>query len=212
MKPSIGVLKFLATELQYLVVPALKYGVHQDDVKRGRFVRRIKPEDMEELASVAGRYRINGHRVLVGEFLDNYPMTEYAESAKLYWLFAVMDECGLALSSENWNTVEEHIKSLRRFGSFRLASERANAALLLANFGNEAISAVPYLQQALQDEDLRVRMRAHFALAVIEGNRMEYERAVRRIYAKHNKKDEYGLHIEDVGADADDVLEKFAEL
>jgi hypothetical protein len=212
MRKSIGVLGKLPQELHYLIGPALKYGVHQTDDDHFDFLQRATPDEMEELASVAERYRLSEHHDHVADFFDAYPITEHAESAKLYWLFGLMGDAGLPLSPENWDTVERHIKSLRRFGSFRLASERANAAMLLATFGKEAAPAIPDLRRALHDEDLRVQVRAHFALAVIEGDRFEHEQAVRKIYSQHDKKNEFGSHIEDVGRDAADVLEKFGEM
>jgi hypothetical protein len=212
MRKSIGVLAKLPQELEYLIEPAMKYGVHQDDIGRGEFIRRLTEEQMEELAGVAERYRLNEHHDLVGRFLDEYPITDYREAANLYWLFVVMDEAGLQLSADNWNTVERHIETLGKFGSFRLASERAFAARFLSDFGGKARPAIPALRRALQDEDLRVQVWAHYALAVIEGNRSEHERAVRAIYSRHDRKDEYGCHIDDVGGDASAAIEKFAEL
>src|SRR5262249_36186452 len=212
MKKLIGVLAKLPVEVQYLIEPALKYGVHQSDDKRDRFLQKIAPKQLEELAAVAERYRLSEHHDLVEDFLDKYPITEYPEAAKLYFLFLILDEAGLALDPENWNTVDRHTKALRKFGSFRVASERARAAMLLAEFGKRASPAIPELRRALGDEDLRVQVWAHYALAIIEGNRAEHERAVRQIYSKHNKKDELGCHIDDVGGEAACVLEKLGEL
>jgi hypothetical protein len=149
---------------------------------------------------------------LVGEFFDTYPITEHVESANLYWLFGIMGEAGLKLDFENWNTVERHIKSLGRFGSFRLGSERAFAARFLADFGVQALPAIPALRRALQDEDLRVQVWARYALAVIEGDRETHEEVVREIYSQHDQKDEMGCHRDDVGGEACEALEKFREL
>jgi hypothetical protein len=212
MGKTIGVLAKLPEELDYLIDPALKYGVHQTDDDHFDFLHRATPDEMEELASVAERYRLSEHHDQVADFFDAYPITDHAESAMLYWLFGLMGVAGLPLSTENCDTVERHIAALRRFGSFRLASERANAAMLLAAFGRDATPAIPDLRRALHDEDLRVQVRAHFALAVIEGNRIEHQQTVSKIYSLHNKKNEFGSHIEDVGRDAADVLEKFGEM
>ena len=212
MRKSIGILANLPADLEYLVDAALKYGAHQTDDQRYNFLKHASADDMEELASVAERYRLSEHHDLIGDFLDEYPITKHAESAKLYFLFGIMDEAGLRISPENWNSVERHIKALHRFGSFRLASERRNAALFLADFGEDALSAVPDLRQALHDEDLRVQVWAHYALAVIEGNRVEHEQAVREIYAPRDAKDELDCHIDEVGGEAAGVLEKFGEM
>jgi hypothetical protein len=211
VKKPIGLLANLPPGLEYLIEPALKYGVHQDDVERGQFLQRIPTEDLEELACVAERYRLSEDHDLVGEFLDKYPITDHAESANLYFLFAVMDEAGLQISPENWNSVERHIRSLGKCGCFRLASERMWAARFLADFGDEARSAIPHLRRVTEDEDLRVRVWAHYALAIIEGRRQEHELAVRTIFLRHNDKDEIGEYGT-VGMEANAALEKFREL
>jgi hypothetical protein len=207
-----GVLANLPAGLEYLVEPALKYGVYQTDDERLDFLQRATTEDVDELARVAERYRLSEYHDVVGDFFDKYPITAYPESANLYFLFAIMDDAGLCLSPENWNTVERRIEQLGRFGSFRLASERAHAAMFLAEFGDEARPAIPALRRAIEDEDLRVRVWAHYALAVIEGNRAEHEQAVREIYSQHNEKDELGCHLDDVGGEAAAALERFGEM
>src|SRR5947208_14175362 len=98
MQKFIGVLAKLPVEAQYLIEPALKYGVHQGDDKRARFLQKILPMQMEELAAEAERYRLSEHHDLVGDFFDKYPINEYAEAAKLYSLFVILDESGLAFS------------------------------------------------------------------------------------------------------------------
>lgn len=212
MDTPLGVLAHLPSELEYLVEAALKYGVHQDDVERGEFLKRMNDEQIEDLARVAERYRLSEHHDLVGSFFDKYPITAYPESAKLYWLFGFMNEAGLRLSPEDWNTVDRHIESLSKFGSFRLASERAHAARFLSEFGEKARPAIPFLRRALVDEDLRVRVWAHFALAMIDGNRPEHEQAIREIYSKHGRRDKAGDHVEDVGSDANAALELFRDM
>lgn len=212
MRKSIGVLKNLPPELEYLIEPALKYGIHYDDDDRFEFLQRATPDEMAELTRIAERYRKNEHADPVGDFFDDFPITDYPESAKLYWLFGIMGDAGLPLDPENWNTVERHITELGRFGSFRLASERASASKFLADFGEQARPAIPALRLALEDEDFRVRAWAHYALAVIEGNRAEHEQAVRDIYAQHNEKDELDCHIDDVGGEASAALEKFRKM
>jgi hypothetical protein len=206
-----GVLSKLPSDLHYLIKPALKYGIHQTEDDRAQFLQRATDEELTELAQVAERYRVNEHCDLVSDFFDDYPITDYKESAKLYWLFGVMDAAGLKISPKNWNTVERHIKSLGKFGTLRLASERAHAALSLSEFGKEARPAIPHLRRALQDEDLRVRVWAHYALTIIEGNRAEHEQGVREIFSRHDRKDELDCY-DDVGGAASAVLKKFAEL
>jgi HEAT repeat protein len=88
---------------------------------------------------------------------------------------------------ENWNTVENHIKSLGKFGSYRLASKRTWAARFLAGFGPKAKSAIPALVKSLEDEDFRVRVWAHYALAVIEGDKEIHKAAIQQL-AKYRTK------------------------
>jgi len=212
MTKRVGVLANLPSELKYLVAPAMKYGIHQTDDERYDFLQCATAKDLEELARVAERIRLNDHNDLVTVFLDKYPITDHAESAKLYFLFGVMDDARLQFLPDNWNTVERHIKQLGRYGSFRLASERAHAAMFLAEFGDKARPAIPHLHRALEDEDLRVRVWSHYALAIIEGHRAEHELAVREIYSHHNHIDELGCHADEVGGEAHAALEKFREL
>jgi hypothetical protein len=207
-----GVLAYLPEELHYLISPALKYGIHQTDDQRSKFLNRANSDELDELAAVAERYRLNDHGDLVADFFDAYPITDYPESAKLYWLFGIMGDAGFALSPENWHSVERYVKRLKKYGSFRLASERMFAAKLLADFGESARLAIPDLRRALSDEDLRVQIWAHYALAVIEGNIAEHERAVREIYSQHDEKDELDCHKDDVGGEAAEALEKFHEM
>jgi hypothetical protein len=211
MGKSIGILKELPHKLKYLVEPAMKYGIYQFDAEIARFLERATAEDLQELASVAKRIRLNDHNELIGDFLDQYPITDNSESANLYFLFGVMDAARLQFISEDWNTVERHVRSLGRFGSFRLASKRAAAAKFLAGFGDQARTAIPALHVALQDEDLRVRVWAHYTLAVLEGNRAQHEDVVRKIFSRHNHKDELGCY-DDVGREANEALEKFREM
>jgi hypothetical protein len=190
----------------------MTYGIHQTDDERSEFLERATSEQLEELASIAERYRLSDHHDLVADFFDKYPITKHADSAKLYWLFAIMHDAGLPLSPTDWNTVEKHIQSLGRFGSFRLASDRAFAARFLADFGDKARPAIPALHRALQDPDMRVQIWAHLALAVIEGHWSEHEKAVREIYRQHHSKDEFGEEVGDIGPAASAALEKFREL
>lgn len=212
MAKPLGSFAKLPLTLEYLIEPALKYGVYQDDARRSTFLKHATSQELGELSQVAERYRLNEHHELVADFFDAYPITEHPDSAKLYWLFCTINDAGFPLSPDNWNTIENHIRELGRFGTFRLASERAFAARFLADFGRKARAAIPYLRVATRDEDLRVRVWAYYALAVIEGKRAENEKAVRSIYSKHSKKDKDGYHVDDIGSEASEVLKKFRQL
>jgi hypothetical protein len=200
----------LAAQLS-VIDPALKYGVHQTDDDHFDFLKRATPEEMDELASVAERFRLSEHHDQVADFFDAYPITEHAVSAKLYSMFGLIGDAGLPLSPVNWDTVERHTESLRGHGSYRLASQRANAARLFAELGKEAVAAIPDFHRALHDEDLRVQVWAHYALALIEGICAAHEQAIREIYSRHNKKEQIGCHVDDVGEAASAALEKLGE-
>ena len=200
----------LPHELDYLVEPAMKYGVHQFEGDVFSFVQNATESDMEELARVAELVRLNHHEDLIGRFLDEYPITDFAESANLYFLFGVIDAADVAPDDDSWNSVDAHIESLQRHGSYRLASGRMWAARFLADFGPEARAAIPHLSQALQDEDHRVRVWAHFSLAVIVGRREEHADAIRAILASHNVRDGFNL-LDEVGSEAEAALARLAE-
>ena len=65
MVKSIGVLANLPPELSYLIEPAMKYGIHQTDDERFDFLQRATPIEINELASIAQRLRLNDHNDLV---------------------------------------------------------------------------------------------------------------------------------------------------
>jgi hypothetical protein len=208
MGDSFGVLAELPSELQYLAEPAMKYGANQYGYQVDQFIQFATEEDLERLAAIGERIRLNQHTDKIDDFLDKYPITEYQEAANLYFLLGLIDAAGIDLEDETWNSVEKHISSLCHFGSLRLASKRMWAARFLADFGEQARSAIPYLRTSLKDEDLRVRVWAHYALAVIEGQREEHERAVRQIFSEHNQKDQLGCYDE-VGMEALGALDQF---
>jgi hypothetical protein len=201
----------LPEELEYLIEPAMKYGRHQGLDEVNEFLRNASEDDLEELACVAERIRLNDHNELIGEFMDRYPMPEHTEAARLYFLLGLLEPAGVQPEDKDWNTVERHIEALSKHGSFRLASERMWAARFLAEFGEDASPAIPHLQKALQDEDLRVRVWAHYALAVLQGDCAKHLKAVREIFAQHNQKDELDLYDE-IGEQAHEVLDRLREL
>lgn len=212
MDTQIGILAKLPAELWYLVEPAMKYGIHQTDDERQQFLDHATRSELEELSRVAERIRVNDHNDLIAHFRDKYPMTEYPESANLYFLFGVMDAAGLRWIPDHWNSVHRHITALTRFGSFRLASERMWAARFLAESADNAELAIPHLRRATQDQDLRVRVWAHYALGVLEQRATEHEDAIRRIYQEHNRQDESGDYVDDIGLEAHTALEKLGEM
>ena len=169
----------LPKDLKYLAAHAEEYGRHQYDEQIGEFLDRATENDMAQLAEVAERYRANDHATLLGKFLDQYPITDHDESARLYFLFGVIDAAGIDLSDPNWNTIESHMESLRRFGSFRLASERMHATKFLADFGVDAGPAIPLLQQCRTNGDYRVRVWSNYALFRVDAEKNEFIEDIR---------------------------------
>ena len=205
-----GSFAYLPAELEYLIEPAMTYGVLQFDDDVDRFLERATEEDLESLARVAECIHLNHHDDLIGSFLDDYPITEYSESANLYFLLGVIDAADVSPEDDSWNTVENRINSLQKHGSFRLASERMWAARFLADFGADAMVSIPHLERALEDDDQRVQVWAHYALAILKGERYKHEQAIRAILAQHSVRDEMDL-LDDVGSEAEAALEKLAE-
>jgi hypothetical protein len=90
-RSNIGILSELPTELAYLAEPAMHYGVHHFDDDIDRFLRSASAAEMDELAALAEKVRLNNHYTRVNEWLNAYTMTEYEEAANLYFMFGVMD-------------------------------------------------------------------------------------------------------------------------
>lgn len=200
----------LPLELEYLIEPAMTVGVNHFDADINRYLDNATDEQWESLESLSEKIHQKGHMEAIDLFLDEYSITEYKESANLYFLFAVMDAADVLPKDGSWNSVDNHIKSLGKFGSYRLASGRMWAARFLADFGYRAKTAVPYLKKALNDEDERVRVWAHYALLIIDGDRDEHEAAIRQIYSQHDERDDWDM-LDYVGMEAHAALEKLAQ-
>jgi hypothetical protein len=93
---DLGILADLPDDLSYLAEPALEYGRFQFDEHIFDFLESATPKQMEELASVAERVRINDHYPAVNRFLDKHPITEHEQTACLYFLFLVLDYAELS--------------------------------------------------------------------------------------------------------------------
>ncbi|MCI0639926.1 MAG: hypothetical protein L0Y72_19305 [Gemmataceae bacterium] len=89
-----SVLTRLPTELHYLIEPVLRCGFFTE---RDAFdyLDRATPQQMEELAGIAARVLANDDYPVVMAFVDEYPLTENQESAKLYFFFGALDHAGL---------------------------------------------------------------------------------------------------------------------
>lgn len=91
-----GILVELPDELSYLVESALEYGRFQLDEHIFNFLDSATPKQMQELASIAERVRLNDHYPAVNRFLDQYPITDHEQAACLYFLFGVLDHADLS--------------------------------------------------------------------------------------------------------------------
>ena len=169
----------LPDELRYLAEPAAKYGRYQFDDDIDSFLASASEPDIETLTRIAERYARNQHDVELQAFLDRYPITDHNQSAQLHFLFHVIDAAGIEVGGPEWNTVDAHMESLQRFGSFRLASERMHAAKFLVDFGTDAAPAISLLQRARTDEDHRVRVWSNYALFRITGEQNEFINDIR---------------------------------
>lgn len=201
----------LPSEPQYLIEPARKYRDIQYGEQLANFAQAITPEQLQDLTRIADCYRNNDHEIALQKLLDEYPIDEDEDSARLYFLFWVIDGLGIPIHRPDWNSVGSHVAALQRFGSYRLASERAHAAKFLADFGSDAKPAIPSLETACSDEDARVRVWAHFALAVIAGERDANTSAIREIFSQHNSQNADGFYDE-VGMEAEAALENLEDL
>ena len=91
-----GVLEGLPEDMRYLIEPALKYGRFEfDEMRVIGFLAAASEVEMQELARVGERVRLNDHYAAVHRFLDRFPITEFPEAARLYCLFLVLDHAGL---------------------------------------------------------------------------------------------------------------------
>lgn len=210
MSQPIGILANLPRELKYLARPAMRYGIYQFDDDVAGFLERASNKDIATLSRVSERIDKDGHVEAIQEFLDHYPISQYRESARLYFLLGLLEAISEPDAGNDWNTVDNLISDLQRHGSFRLASERMWAARFLADFGQEAGTAIPQLRIAVSDEDLRVRVWAHFALAAIEGDVENHKQAIQEILAKCTQGD--SLQDDEVLLACEVALSKLAEL
>ncbi|MBX9681478.1 MAG: hypothetical protein K2X38_22205 [Gemmataceae bacterium] len=210
MSAKPGVLVNLPDELHFLIDAALKYGYYKSDSERDKKSQKLAEPDLEALASIAERYRLAKQHRAVDVFFDQYSISTYSEAAKLYWLFALLDELGFEIS-DSAGEVDHWIEQLHEYGSERAAFGRARAAMVLADFGQPAAKAIATLKKCLGDKELFVQAWAHYALAILEGNKEAHKKAIEQIFNKYSKKDEDGLFIDPIGAEADAALEKLAE-
>jgi hypothetical protein len=94
---GIGILGRLPAELSYLIEPTLKYGRYHSELAIIAFLNAATEDEMEELAALSERVRINGHYRDVLQFLNHFPSTQHDDKAwDLQSLFGVLDLAGFA--------------------------------------------------------------------------------------------------------------------
>lgn len=91
MSESPGILAQLPADLHYLIYPAMRYGRHQFDDAIFDFLAHATTDEMDELAALAERVLLNNDYPRVNSFLDDHPITDSEEAARLYFMFGVMD-------------------------------------------------------------------------------------------------------------------------
>ncbi|MCH7727438.1 MAG: HEAT repeat domain-containing protein [Planctomycetes bacterium] len=145
---------------------------------------------------------------------DQEPITDSEETSAFYFATGVLDELDLLQADENWNTVERQSEELTKFGSYRLASGRMHSAKFLAEFGGEARSAIEPLRVALDDEDRRVRVWAHFALYKIDGGHQSHIESIRGYLhdADEEVRTEAAPALGEIGTDAGCAIPDLIEL
>jgi hypothetical protein len=86
-----GELLKLPADMHYLIGPALRYGQYQWDDDIFDFLDRASEAEMAELAALAERVLWNGDAPGVTAFLNEHPMTESDDVARLHYMFLMMD-------------------------------------------------------------------------------------------------------------------------
>jgi len=98
-KPEIedpGVLDRLPESLSYLIKPALRYGKYQSENSIADFLESANNHQFNELKMLADRVLENRDYSTVLQFLDEYSIEQHEESARLYFLFLVLDHAGFS--------------------------------------------------------------------------------------------------------------------
>lgn len=139
------------------------------------------PRIMSEVRRFAGKWQ-QRHFDAFDSWGDRVRGKAPGEYSKFFYAKILISELeAWPRSKKKVDRVAEHIAVLKRHGSYREASERMWAARLLPDYGPEANRAVRHLRKCLDDEDFRVRVWSHFALALIEGNVNEHRNEIERI-------------------------------
>ena len=160
-----------------------KWGCVEDADREAAAERaETNPDEMAELKKLAAKWSPR-----VFEYFERWGERIPEDGTFEYWKFYFARL--LIAELEAWpretrkaiDRVAEEMGKLKRHGSYRFASERMWAARSLPDYGPPVRRAIPLLRICLNDEDFRVQVWAHVALALIDGNADDHRKAIDRI-------------------------------
>lgn len=197
-------------ELREFVPLVEKWGCVRGDTER--LERGWRAEDnaaaLEQLRTLAAQWT-DEKGAIFAAWVDEHPITESHETAKFYFTLMMLDELDLYPKRQAADPIGDLVKDLGSFGSFRLASRRMHAAGLLPHYGEAAAVAIPELRRAVGDEDGRVRVWAHYALARFTADADEHRTAIDAMLKENSQTDDMGL-LNEIGMEAAAALERLA--
>ena len=175
----------LPQEWSYLREPAEKYGCVWTDDMLAQAHDHVDDDELDLFIALATRIRAQDMEVF-SRWWDKYPITDFPAAARVRYLLRLIHELVPAdlvpFKPRPGTRVDQYIHDLQQFGSYRLASGRMWAAMLLPNEGPDAKRAIPALRALLNDDDLRVRVEVHCALALLDGIVDSHRAAIAQIH------------------------------
>jgi len=162
-----------------------RWGCQTSDSERYELGVRAEadPEALKELESLVRDWTEEDGKTFEDWLDRENPWS--TEAAKFYFTFMLIDEIGLRVDTGRpRDPVDDYIKELQDFGSVRKDNVRAIAARMLPSKGAAARRAIPELRQALEDPFGPVRVWAHCALALIEGDVESHRQALETFGAR----------------------------
>ena len=205
---DLSILDNLPSALIYLKEPAWRLGTLQFDDQVQQFIDDLGDNDFSELRQIADTIRVNRHLDFINSFIDEYPMKAHEGSARLYFFVNLLTSLGLELEESRQVDLQALIAELSLNGNEKDAVNRMWAVRRIAelDIDSDTELALPCLNQALSDPDLRVRVWAHYAIARITGEKHGHLRAIEAIYDQHSTRDCLDL-LDEIGAEAEAALE-----
>lgn len=169
--------------LQRFIPLAEKWG-EPDDERRDQLARKLAGDDgaLAELMPFAEALETHECISALDAMGDAEVVTP--EFRRFDGLMGLIDDLDLYPLCPPVDRVQEALWQLSRFGSWARASGRSFAAWDLAYCGPPGTIAIPRLEAARQDEDLRVRVWAEFALGWLTGVKDAHRKAIDFIRSK----------------------------